>query len=221
MHIAFILDGNRRWAKKRLLPAAIGHKKGIERFEQLILHIAREKKDITAVTAFALSTENLNRNPKELKNLFELFLRFAAKSQEYLAENIRVRFWGNRNLLPKKLQESFAQMEEDTREATGLQLNLCVAYGGRDAIVRAGQALAASGESWSEEALGRQLESATSPPLDLLIRTGGKYRISNFLLWEVAYAELYFSEKMWPAFDKKELEKALSFFHEQKRTFGK
>lgn len=222
MHIGFILDGNRRWAKKRLLPKAIGHKKGIENFENIV-KICGEKEEIQTISAFALSTENLQRSEEELKNLFEIFSNFARKIEIFIKNKVHVRFLGNISLLPQDLQEDFQSLENHTKVFEGgrLNLNVCIAFGGRDEIVRAAEKVAQAHEEFTEENIEKYLDSRKSPPMDLLIRTGGKKRISNFMIWEAAYAELYFSEKMWPEFLEEDLEGALEFYKEQKRTFGK
>lgn len=221
MHIALILDGNRRWARNSGLPAAFGHKKGIENFENITRYI-RKRRDIAHASAFALSTENLQRSEKELKNLFQIFKRYAQKNiPEFQEKGIRARFFGNIDLLPESLQKAFLHMEKETKNGNALGLNICVAYGGRDEIVRAAEKLHLSDKEWTEDNLTKHLDSSPAPDVDLLIRTGGKSRISNFMLWKLAYAELYFSEKMWPEFSEADLGEAVSFYQDQKRTFGK
>ncbi len=220
MHIGLILDGNRRWAQSQGVPKMIGHKKGIENFKRIALHTFRNE-NVNTISAFALSTENLQRSAFELKNLFRIFLLFAKGSvAEFRENNVSVRFLGRLDLLPKNVQKSFSSLTEET--ASGVKtLNICVAYGGRDEIIRAAEKLCKAGEEWSEENFARHLDNPLSPPMDLLIRTGGKNRISNFMLWEAAYAEIYFSDKMWPDFSVNDISSALQYFKKQTRTFGK
>ena len=221
MHLGLILDGNRRWAKKRGLPAAMGHKRGIENFQKIVEHAAAAER-IDTISAFALSTENLNRSAEELDNLFQLFAGIEEKTPRFIEHGITVRFLGNLELLPDYLVESFARVTESTSAGSRLCVNLCVAFGGRDEIVRAASRLAAQNLSiWNEDELSAHLDSSASPPLDLVIRTGGQKRISNFMIWEAAYAEFYFTDTLWPAFTAEELEQAIAFFDEQKRNFGK
>lgn len=220
MHIGLILDGNRRWAKSRGLPTAMGHKKGIDTFQAIIEH-ASEIDRIETISAFALSTENLKRDQSELDNLFRLFLSFEKRAPKLVERGARIRFFGNLALLPVDLRESFTRVESITAEGTRLTVNICVAFGGRDEIVRGVSKLIESGESVSEQNLARYLDSVNTPEVDLIIRTGGQRRISNFMIWEAAYAELYFTDLLWPEFSAQELHKALDFFDEQKRNFGK
>ena len=221
MHIGLILDGNRRWAKSLGRSVAAGHQEGIDNFER-ITRFAAEHPEISTISAFALSTENLQRGALELANLFSIFSSFATtKAQEMIACGGRVHVLGNLELLPKNLQKDLRELEEKTKDGKKLVVNLCIAFGGRDEIVRAAKVLSESEEEITEDSLAHQLDSAHSPPMDLLIRTGGKKRISNFMIWEAAYAELSFSSKMWPEFTPEDLQDAIDFYKDQKRTFGK
>jgi undecaprenyl diphosphate synthase len=166
--------------------------------------------------------KNLQRSETELKNLFQIFQQYAQKNiSEFQEKGIRTRFFGNTTLLPGSLQKAFLQMEEETQKGRRMDLNICVAYGGRDEIVRAAEKLHRLNEEWTEEGLAKKLDSSPSPDIDLLIRTGGKSRISNFMLWKLAYAELCFYEKMWPEFSEEDLNEAILFYQDQKRTFGR
>lgn len=198
----------------------MGHKKGIDTFQAIIEH-ASEIDRIETISAFALSTENLKRDQSELDNLFRLFLSFEKRAPKLVERGARIRFFGNLALLPVDLRESFTRVESITAEGTRLTVNICVAFGGRDEIVRGVSKLIESGESVSEQNLARYLDSVNTPEVDLIIRTGGQRRISNFMIWEAAYAELYFTDLLWPEFSAQELHKALDFFDEQKRNFGK
>lgn len=220
MHIGLILDGNRRWAKKCGLPAAVGHKKGIENF-QSIIEFASELERVETISAFALSTENLNRSETELNNLFRLFQGIEKKIPKLVKHGICTRFLGNLDLLPNKLQESFQRVTEATKAGKNLAVNICVAFGGRDEIIRAAKAIHNVGGEFSEENLDRHLDSHQTPLLDLVVRTGGQRRISNFMIWEAAYAELYFTDALWPEFSHDDLQQAIAFFDQQKRNFGK
>ncbi|MFH1545907.1 MAG: polyprenyl diphosphate synthase [Patescibacteria group bacterium] len=219
-HLAIILDGNRRWARKRALPAAIGHQKGAENLKKLLPTFISH--GITHLTVYALSTENLQeRSASELKNIFREIERFA-KDEEIFHENkIRLQLFGEIAKFPISTKKALRNLVEHTKNYRELTLNLALGYGGRDEIVRAVNKFAETGQRATEKNFGKFLDSGDQPDPDLLIRTGGKRRISNFLIWQLAYAELYFTEKMWPQFDEAELEKALKWFQEQKRTFGK
>ncbi len=219
-HLAIILDGNRRWARKRGLPAAIGHKKGAENLRKLLPAFIAH--GITHLTVFALSTENLKeRNTSELKNIFRGIELFAKDEEIFRVNKIRLQLFGNLTKFPTTTKKVLRNLMERTKNYRELTLNLALDYGGRDEIVRAANKFVKSGRRATEKSFGETLDSGRQSDPDLLIRTGGKQRISNFLIWQLAYAELYFTEKMWPEFNEVELKKALEWFHEQKRTFGK
>lgn len=213
------MDGNRRWAKKgNLLPYA-GHNIGGETLER-ILEICPIY-GIKIVTIYALSSENfLNRSKPELKALMEL-LRFMAinKKSKLQQAGIKVKIAGNIKPFPQKTRQALMELEDATRECKNSELQICLNYGGKQEILAAARKVFQSGETLSETTLNKHLEAIGSP--DLIIRTGGRQRLSNFLLWQAAYTELYFSEKLWPEFDESELKKALKFYHNQVRNFGK
>jgi undecaprenyl diphosphate synthase len=219
-HLALILDGNRRWAKKKHLPAAFGHRRGVENLQKLLpIFIAN---GISHLTTYALSTENLQeRTTSELRNLFRLIEKFAADDAVFLENKIRVNIFGELRNFPNSTKKALQNLVAKTRRYRKLVLNLAVGYGSRSEIIRAANSFVKSGRRATEKNFAKFLFSENQPNPDLLIRTGGKRRISNFLLWQLAYAEFYFCEKMWPDFDAIELEKALNWFYEQKRTFGK
>lgn len=219
MHIAFILDGNRRWAKDNFLPEGVGHKKGIENFKKIVKECAKIE-EIKEISAFALSTENLTRSKDELDNLFKIFNTFANEIKDFVDENIQIIISGRTELLPEYLQKSLNNAVKKTKkENPNVILNLCIAYGGKSAIVQSVKKTLKCNQEINEENIIKNMNHNLSP-IDLLIRTGNKKRISNFMLWELAYSEIFFSEKMWPAFSKRDLIEAIDFFKKQKRTFG-
>ena len=219
-HIAIIIDGNGRWAKKRGLPRSAGHKKGVERMIGLLEHSYR--RGVKCVTLYALSTENLKRPKEELNALFSLmrnnFQRLSEKAAEYQAS---FRVIGDVSLLPADIQELLRECETNTAKYTERIVNMALCYGARDEIVRAVNLAVEKGEKVSEESFESLLFTNCSPALDLIIRTGKEVRLSNFLLYQAAYAELYFSDKMFPAFSDKDLDDALISFSKRTRRFGK
>ncbi len=219
-HLAIILDGNRRWAQKRGLPRLLGHRRGVENLRKLLpVFIAS---GITHLTTYALSTENLReRNTTELKSLFQLIEKFAKDDKIFFEHEIRLEVFGELKDFPSSTKKVLQNLIAKTSQHKKLVLNLALGYGSRAEIVRAANALIKAGKRATEKNFAQELFSSGQPEPDLLIRTGGTKRLSNFLLWQLAYAELFFSEKMWPEFDAAELEKALEFFRAQQRNFGK
>ena len=219
-HIAIIMDGNGRWAKKRLLPRSVGHKNGMERMIGLMEHAFDLGVDY--ITVYALSTENLKRPKEELDGLFSLFRNhFKEYMQRIFEKGVRLRAVGNLSLLPEDIQEILKESEADTAHFEGKGINVAVAYGARDEIVQAVNRAVELGEKVTEESFSRLLYTAGVPDPDLIIRTGKEVRLSNFLLYQAAYAELYFSDKMFPEFSDKDLEKAIVEFSCRTRRFGK
>jgi undecaprenyl diphosphate synthase len=219
-HIAIIMDGNGRWAKKRFLPRSVGHKYGMERMIGLMERAF--ELGVEYITVYALSTENLKRPKEELEGLFNL-LRNHFK--EYLgrvcSRGVRLRAIGDVSLLPDDVQKILRDSEAETAKYEGKGINVAVAYGSRDEIVHAVNRAVESGEKVTEESFSRLLYTADVPDPDLVIRTGKEVRLSNFLLYQSAYAELYFSDKMFPEFSDKELDKAILSFSGRTRRFGK
>lgn len=225
-HIAIILDGNGRWAKKRGLPRKMGHVQGAKNVEKTcrLCH----KKGIKYLTIYAFSTENWNRPEEEVKaimGLFDSYLDSCIRTSK--KDNMRVRLLGDRSgltaLLPK-----IEKLEEVSRDNTGLNLQICINYGARDEIRRAVTGLAKQvtegrlkPEDITEECITASLDTAGIPDPDLMIRTSGEERLSNFLLWQLAYSEFYFTEVAWPDFDEKELDLAIKTYYERDRRFGK
>jgi len=219
-HVAFIMDGNRRWATSRGLHKTIGHKQGAVALKNMI-NFLLEYPEIQYASFFAFSTENWNREQSEIDYIFKLCYDFVEEYRKTF-ENKNVKFvsMGDVTKFPKKLQELLIKTMEDTKNNTGLVVNLAMNYGGRDDIVHAANLVVERGEKITIENLKENLYSAGSPDIDLLIRTSGEMRISNFMLFQMAYSEFYFPKVHWPDFDKRELEKALYEFSKRNRRFG-
>jgi undecaprenyl diphosphate synthase len=218
-HIAIVMDGNGRWARRRLLPRIAGHRQGVEALRACIRACA--ERGVQALTVFAFSSENWSRPDEEVRGLMQLMARALVREVPELRENrIRLRFVGERAGLSAKLQQGLAQAESGTATGTRLLLNVCFNYGGRWDIVQAAAQLAARGEPITEDSLGRAMALAHVPDPDLVIRTGGEQRLSNFLLWQCAYSELYFSDRLWPDFDAAALDEALAAYAARERRFG-
>jgi undecaprenyl diphosphate synthase len=225
-HIAIIMDGNGRWAESRGLPRHAGHKEGVRPVRMCIEQCAR--RGVGALTLFAFSSENWQRPSIEVSGLMQLFLEAMDREVEELHRNqVRLRFIGERRTLSVKLQARMAATEELTAGNTGLRLQVAVSYGGRWDIVQAARRLAAEvargalpPEALTEERFANELALGGVPDPDLFIRTGGDHRISNFLLWNLAYTELHFCETLWPDFDIPHLENALRAYAGRERRFG-
>ena len=223
-HIAIILDGNGRWAKKRGLPRTAGHMAGAETFRR----VATYARDIGLefLTVYAFSTENWKRPAEEVSTIMGLLERYLHEAIAKMErDRVKMRFFGDTTVLSPKLQELIARTAEISTRFEGCQVNICVNYGGRDEILRAARAYGAAcarGEApeLTEEAFGNYLYSAGVPDPDLLIRPGGEERISNFLLWQAAYAEFYFTDVLWPDFTPAELDKAIAAFQRRSRRYG-
>lgn len=219
-HIAIVMDGNGRWATRRFLPRLAGHKQGVESLRRCAR--ACVQRGVGVLTVFAFSSENWNRPADEVTGLMELLAVAVAREVPQLSrDGVRVLFVGAREGLSEKVREGLRQAEQATAANTGLVLNVCFNYGGRWDIAQAAAALAARGEPITEASLHGAMGMAHVPDPDLLIRTGGEMRISNFLLWQAAYSELYFSDKLWPEFDEQALDEAIEAFHARERRFGK
>ena len=219
-HIAIIMDGNGRWAKQRLMPRSYGHKQGMERMIGLMERAFELGVDY--VTVYALSTENLKRPKEELEGLFELFRNhFKPYMRKIAGKGVRVRALGNIALLPSDIQDIIREAEEETAHFQGKGVNVAVCYGARDELVRAVNLALERGEKVTEESLSQLLYTCNQPDPDLIIRTGKEVRLSNFLLYQAAYAELYFSEKMFPEFMDEDLDEAILEFSNRTRRFGK
>lgn len=221
-HVAIMMDGNGRWAKKRFMPRKIGHLEGSKRLEDICE--SSYKLGIKYLTAYAFSTENWNRPNDEVNGIMSLFRKYLVdKKSKCIKNNMRVRIIGNRNGLDDDIIQKIEEMEEATKECNGLNLQLAVNYGGKDEIVRAVNKILLSKEhlnSITEAEFSSYLDTKGIPEPDLFIRTGGDKRLSNFLLWEMAYTEFYFSDILWPDFSEEELKKAVNEFSKRDRRFG-
>ena len=219
-HIAVIMDGNGRWAKKRLLPRLAGHKKGVSRMVGLLERA--DELGIEYMTVYALSTENLKRPKEELEGLYGLIRsQFEDAMKKLDKYEVRTRIIGDISLLPEDIQEILKRVEKNTEKFTKKGLNVAIAYGARAELVRAVNEAVEAGRKVTEEGLSNLLYTGGQPDPDLVIRTGKEKRLSNFLLYQSAYAELYFSDKMFPDFSNKDLEKAVADFSTRTRRFGK
>jgi undecaprenyl diphosphate synthase len=221
-HLAIIMDGNRRWATEKGLPKIMGHTEGAKNLKKIAKAV--KKHGITHLTLYALSTENLKRSEKELKHLFSLFGKLTDYIGDFLDEGASLRLIGDLSLIPQKTREKLLDVVEKTKENTSFIMTLAVAYGGRDELVRATRHITEAGiksADITEDTLEQYLDTGAYPDVELIIRTGGASRLSNFLLWKAAYAELYFTDTFWPAFSEADLSDALDWFAAQKRNFGK
>ena len=226
-HVAIVMDGNGRWAEQRGLPRPSGHQGGVEPVRTTVK--ACGDLGVRALTLFAFSSENFCRPAAEVDCLMALFVEALEREiGELHANGVRVRFIGNRDQLGPALNASAVAAEQRTARNGGLDLVIAVAYGGRWDLAQAAQHLAREARagrldpaSIDETMLGGALATAELPPVDLMIRTGGEQRLSNFLLWDLAYSELYFSPLLWPEFDRRELERAFEFFASRQRRFGR
>lgn len=220
-HIAVIMDGNGRWAKKRFLPRVMGHKRGLDALENMVKHCAQM--GVEYLTVFAFSTENWRRPEEEVSFLMGLFLQALKKQVQRLHENnLRVKVIGSRERFSAEIVAGIEAAERLTANNTGLTVSIAADYGGRWDILQAANKLVAEGVSEiTEEALSRHLMLGDAPEPDLFIRTGGETRISNFLLWQMAYAELYFTDTLWPDFNEQSLKDAVASFQKRERRFGR
>jgi undecaprenyl diphosphate synthase len=220
-HIAIVMDGNGRWAKRRFMPRVAGHRQGVESLRRCIR--ACSARGVQVLTVFAFSSENWNRPEDEVSGLMDLMGKALTREVPELREaGVRLYFVGDRASLSSRLRDELTNAEAATAtDKTRMVLNVCFNYGGRWDIAQAAAQLAARGEAITESALNGAMALAHVPDPDLLIRTGGEQRISNFLLWQSAYSELYFSDKLWPDFDEQALDEALNAFAGRERRFGR
>ena len=219
-HIAIVMDGNGRWATRRFLPRVAGHKSGVDALRRCVRACAA--RGVAVLTVFAFSSENWNRPQEEVSGLMELLaIALSREVPQLHADGVRVRFVGDRAGLSPSVGAGLGRAEEITSSNTRLQLNVCFNYGGRWDIVQAARGLAREGREITEASLGGAMQMGLVPEPDLIIRTGGEQRISNFLLWQGAYSELYFSDCLWPAFDEDDLDAAIAAYRQRERRFGK
>ena len=225
-HVAIIMDGNGRWAKKKGLGVAQGHRRGTEALREIIRHTS--DLGIGVLSIYAFSTENWSRSPEEVAALMQLVLDFfASEIDELEARNVRIRILGDKGGLPAAQREVLLQAEARTEGNTGLQLNIALNYGGRNELTRAAREIARdvaagelSPEAITEQTVAAHLYTRGQPDVDLLIRTSGEMRLSNFLLWQCAYAEFLFPRTLWPDFDVRCYDEALSAYGSRERRFG-
>lgn len=218
-HVAIVMDGNGRWAQKRFLPRVAGHKQGVDALRRTVQNCI--DRGIAVLTVFAFSSENWNRPPDEVSGLMELLALALSREVPRLHQNgVRLHFPGNRAALSPRVQQALADAESLTAGNRQLVLNVCFNYGGRWDIAQAARRLAAEGREINEQSLAGYTALAHAGDPDLLIRTGGEMRISNFLLWQCAYTELVFTPCLWPDFDAQALDAALAEFAGRERRFG-
>ena len=222
-HIAIIMDGNRRWAKEKHLPSAMGHQKGVDSIRSTMRLFDRF--GIKYLTVYAFSTENWNRKKEEVEFLMGLLAKTLLNELDDMhKENVRIRFLGDLTKLSKNLVDIVKNAENKTKDNTGVNLNIAFNYGSRDEITNALKAIVQEGlksEDITEDTISNHLYTKDIPDPDLLIRTGGEKRISNYLLWQLAYSEIYVTDAYWPEFDENELSKAIVEFEHRNRRFGK
>ena len=222
-HIAIIMDGNRRWARERNLPSAVGHKKGVDALKTTLR--ACNDFGIKYLTVYAFSTENWNRKKEEVEFLMELLaLTIQNELQEMHSEGVVIKFIGDLTRLNQKLQKILNNAMEVTKNNTGVNFQIAFNYGARDEIVNAVKSIATEGikpDDITEEVISEHLYTKGIPDPDLLIRTGGEKRISNYLLWQIAYAEILVTKQYWPEFNRESLADAVEEFHNRQRRFGK
>lgn len=224
-HVGVIMDGNGRWAKKRGLPRKFGHREGAKTFRAIARHA--KAIGISYITFYAFSTENWKRPKDEVDAIMDLFEKYLDEVRDFMDENIRVRFIGDRTMLNPRLQEKMQNVEEDSKDFDAMTLILAINYGGRDEITHAVKTIAddiSSGaisvDEITESLIQNRLYTEEIPDVDLIIRPSGEQRLSNFLIWQAAYAEYYFTNILWPDFSNKDFEKAIITFSERNRRFG-
>ena len=218
-HIAIVMDGNGRWASKRFLPRIAGHKQGVDVLKRTVRSCAL--RGVKVLTVFAFSSENWKRPADEVSGLMDILVVALNRELNQLKkEGVQLRFIGARGGLSERVQQSLLAAERETAENHTLTLNICFNYGGRWDIVNAAQTLSAAGETITEESLARELSTFATGDPDLIVRTGGEMRLSNFLLWQSAYSELFFSEVLWPDFDEVALDAAIQAYASRERRFG-
>ena len=219
-HVAIILDGNGRWATRRGLPRTIGHKAGIEAVKRTVE--GASELGIKVLSFFAFSTENWKRDKSEIDAIFEILRNYLKENEEeYLSKNLKLVTMGDISKLPEDIYKKFEELKEKTKSNTGMIVNIGLNYGGRDELVRAYNALLKQGkEVTSEEEIKKYLYTSSLPDPDFIIRTSGEQRLSNFMLYQCAYSELYFPKVLWPDFNKKYLIKALKNYSKRDRRFG-
>ena len=220
-HIAIIMDGNGRWAKKRSMPRSAGHVAGAKTFKDIARYC--NKIGLEYLTVYAFSTENWKRPKDEVESIMNLLRDYLKDAENFKSDNIRVKFIGNLEPLADDIKELIKKDEDGSKDATGLKLNIAINYGGRDEITNAIKKIVASGmnpEDITEQTVSDNLYTSGMPDPDFIIRPSGEYRLSNYLIWQSAYAEYWFSDVLWPDFTPKHLEKAIEEYNHRHRRFG-
>ncbi len=220
-HIAIIMDGNGRWAKNRKMPRSAGHIAGAKTFKNIARYC--NKIGLKYLTVYAFSTENWKRPKQEVDGIMNLLRDYLKDAENFKDENIRVRFIGDRTPLDDDIKELMAKNESDSRNATGLTLYIAINYGGRDEITHAVREIVKEGidsQDITEDVISSHLYTKDCPDPDFIIRPSGEYRLSNYLIWQSAYAEYWFSDILWPDFTQKHLEKAIEDYNKRNRRFG-
>lgn len=225
-HIAVIMDGNGRWAKKRGLPRVMGHNAGMQSLKEIVR--ACSDLGVGYLTVYAFSTENWKRPQDEVSGIFKIMVKYIARElAELKEENVKIRVFGHWEAIPEEARKSMQFALSETEKNTGLQFNIALNYGGRreilDAVKKLYEEIGASGKSIDdirEEDIGRYLSTGGIPDPDMIIRTGGELRLSNFMLWQCAYSEFIFRDVFWPDFGKKELESCIEEFNRRQRRYG-
>ena len=220
-HIAIIMDGNGRWAKNRSLPRSAGHVAGAKTFKDIARYC--NKIGLEYLTVYAFSTENWKRPEAEVEGIMNLLRDYLKDAENFKADNIRLKFIGDLSPLSEDIKELIKKDEEDSADATGLHLNIALNYGGRDEIKNAVKKIVEEGipaDQIDEDTVSSHLYTAGMPDPDFIIRPSGEYRLSNYLIWQSAYAEYWFSDVLWPDFKPKHLEKALEEYNRRNRRFG-
>lgn len=224
-HVGVIMDGNGRWAKKRGLPRKLGHREGAKNFRTITRHA--KAVGVQYITFYAFSTENWKRPKDEVDAIMELFEKYLDEVRDFVEENIRIRFIGDRSALSENLQRKMASVEEDSKDFTAMTLVLAINYGGRDEICHSVKALARKvregtldPEDITQDMIEANLYTEEIPPLDLVIRPSGEQRLSNFMIWQAAYAEFYYTNILWPDFKNEDFDRAVLAYSERNRRFG-
>lgn len=224
-HIAIIMDGNGRWAKKRSLPRSAGHAAGSKNFKEIARYC--NKIGLHYLTVYAFSTENWKRPKEEVDNIMGILRDYLKDAKNFKDENIMVKFIGNIDAMPEDIIYLIRDAEENSKDATGLKLNIALNYGGRDEIVHAVRKIAQevkenkiSPNEIDENSVSKMLYTAGQPDPDIIIRPSGEYRLSNYLIWQSAYSEFWFSDILWPDFKPKHLEQAIDDYNHRNRRFG-
>ena len=220
-HIAIIMDGNGRWAKKRSMPRSAGHVAGAKTFKDIARYC--NKIGLEYLTVYAFSTENWKRPKDEVESIMNLLRDYLKDAENFKSDNIKVKFIGNLEPLADDIKELIKKDEDGSKDATGLKLNIAINYGGRDEITNAIKKIVASGvnpEDITEQTVSDNLYTSGMPDPDFIIRPSGEYRLSNYLIWQSAYAEYWFSDVLWPDFGPADLDEAIEEYHRRNRRFG-